>query len=255
MVGVQFGSPNRWSSGSPARVRLSGSAYPAPPASSQEVPESVHTMFSMSNNNWPVMFRLYMLTSFFCIPAELVIPDNANVYYALNSNVESLLFKLKKKENKTSSWGLPCFVKFSSGAWGLPTLLIVSSALLLSFSPTPNPQSWLFYKIATFFSFVLVNIACDHRRISGSVFAGYCQHGSLKLLSSDPNCPVTIIWQMLWFFWSLHYTLAIAWTCSPTESQVTEDWSSLKVSSIVYQWLLLSQMLCLLWNDSFLLEV
>lgn len=29
--------------------------------------------------------------------SELVIPDNANVYYALNSSAESLLFKLKKK--------------------------------------------------------------------------------------------------------------------------------------------------------------
>lgn len=34
---------------------------------------------------------------------ELVIPDNANVYYALNSNMESLLFKLKKKEHEKPS--------------------------------------------------------------------------------------------------------------------------------------------------------
>ena len=39
----------------------------------------------------------YFLIYRLCL-GELVIPDNANVYYALNSNVESLLFKLKKKQ-------------------------------------------------------------------------------------------------------------------------------------------------------------
>ncbi|KAL9988919.1 hypothetical protein ACROYT_G003414 [Oculina patagonica] len=41
----------------------------------------------------------YVLVQVLSNGAELVIPDNANVYYALNSSVESLLFKLKKKEN------------------------------------------------------------------------------------------------------------------------------------------------------------
>lgn len=40
----------------------------------------------------------YRLVQVFSTGAELVIPDNANVYYALNSSMEPLLFKLKKKE-------------------------------------------------------------------------------------------------------------------------------------------------------------
>ena len=43
---------------------------------------------------------------FFPFAGELVIPDNANVYYALNSSMESLLFKLKKKEDEKPSWGM-----------------------------------------------------------------------------------------------------------------------------------------------------
>jgi len=39
----------------------------------------------------------YILAQVLSNGSELIIPDNANVYYALNSNVESLLFKLKKK--------------------------------------------------------------------------------------------------------------------------------------------------------------
>ena len=39
----------------------------------------------------------------FSFAGELVIPDNANVYYALNSSMESLLFKLKKKEDEKPS--------------------------------------------------------------------------------------------------------------------------------------------------------
>lgn len=45
----------------------------------------------------------YALVQVLSNGAELVIPDNANVYYALKSDVESLLFKLKKKESKSSS--------------------------------------------------------------------------------------------------------------------------------------------------------
>lgn len=39
----------------------------------------------------------YILVQILRDGMELVIPDNANVYYAMNSNVDSLLFKLKKK--------------------------------------------------------------------------------------------------------------------------------------------------------------
>ena len=51
----------------------------------------------------------------FSFAGELVIPDNANVYYALNSSMESLLFKLKKKADEKPSWGMfsslfPCFI-------------------------------------------------------------------------------------------------------------------------------------------------
>lgn len=45
----------------------------------------------------------YILVQLLSNGSELLIPDNANVYYALNSNVESLLFKLKKKKNERSS--------------------------------------------------------------------------------------------------------------------------------------------------------
>ena len=52
---------------------------------------------------------------FFTFAGELVIPDNANVYYALNSSMESLLFKLKKKADEKPSWGMfsslfPCLL-------------------------------------------------------------------------------------------------------------------------------------------------
>ena len=52
---------------------------------------------------------------FFSFAGELVIPDNANVYYALNSSMESLLFKLKKKADEKPSWGMfsslfPCLL-------------------------------------------------------------------------------------------------------------------------------------------------
>ena len=51
----------------------------------------------------------------FSFAGELVIPDNANVYYALNSSMESLLFKLKKKADEKPSWGMfsslfPCLL-------------------------------------------------------------------------------------------------------------------------------------------------
>ena len=46
---------------------------------------------------------------FFSFAGELVIPDNANVYYALNSSMESLLFKLKKKADEKPSWGTYVF--------------------------------------------------------------------------------------------------------------------------------------------------
>ena len=49
--------------------------------------------------------RVNVLLLCVCL-GELVIPDNANVYYALNSSMEPLLFKLKKKAAGQSSWGL-----------------------------------------------------------------------------------------------------------------------------------------------------
>ena len=54
-------------------------------------------------------------SDFFPFAGELVIPDNANVYYALNSSMESLLFKLKKKADEKPSWGMfsslfPCLL-------------------------------------------------------------------------------------------------------------------------------------------------
>ena len=54
-------------------------------------------------------------SDFFSFAGELVIPDNANVYYALNSSMESLLFKLKKKADEKPSWGMfsslfPCLL-------------------------------------------------------------------------------------------------------------------------------------------------
>lgn len=49
--------------------------------------------------------RVNVLLPCVCL-GELVIPDNANVYYALNSSMEPLLFKLKKKATGQSSWGL-----------------------------------------------------------------------------------------------------------------------------------------------------
>ena len=48
-------------------------------------------------------------SDFFPFAGELVIPDNANVYYALNSSMESLLFKLKKKADEKPSWGTYVF--------------------------------------------------------------------------------------------------------------------------------------------------
>lgn len=45
----------------------------------------------------------YTLVQVLTSGSELVIPDNANVYYALNSSMEPLLFKLKKKATGKSS--------------------------------------------------------------------------------------------------------------------------------------------------------
>lgn len=45
----------------------------------------------------------YFLVQILDNEGELVIPDNANVYYALNSSMESLLFKLKKKADEKPS--------------------------------------------------------------------------------------------------------------------------------------------------------
>ena len=64
--------------------------------------------------DFPVI-PLPRFSDFFPFAGELVIPDNANVYYALNSSMESLLFKLKKKEDEKPSWGMfsslfPCLL-------------------------------------------------------------------------------------------------------------------------------------------------
>ena len=60
-------------------------------------------------------FWFSWFSDFFSFAGELVIPDNANVYYALNSSMESLLFKLKKKADEKPSWGMfsslfPCLL-------------------------------------------------------------------------------------------------------------------------------------------------
>ena len=77
-------------------------------------PSGVSLKTSRLKPDLPVI-PLPWFSDFFSFAGELVIPDNANVYYALNSSMESLLFKLKKKADEKPSWGMfsslfPCLL-------------------------------------------------------------------------------------------------------------------------------------------------